>query len=88
MLIFILGLFYDLFVLFHLDLPSYNTLSLLQRVSQDLEVIVFLFCYHLDLTCNVWLVNGGNINCCHKHLEAWVHQLSFTAISSSFYFNL
>lgn len=73
MLTFIVGLFYDLLVLFHLDLSSYNTLSLLQRVYQDLEMIVFLFCHHTVIMYNVWLVNGNIINCYHKHLVAWVH---------------
>jgi len=64
MLIVILGLFYDcLFVLFNLDLPSCKEiLSLLQRVCQDLEMVVFLFCCHMVILYNVWLVNGNIIN--------------------------
>lgn len=89
MLIVILVLLYDhLFVLSHLDLLSYNSLSLLQRVCQDLEMIGFFFCYHMVILYNVWLVNDNIINCYNKHLVAWVHQLSFTTISSLCYFNL
>lgn len=80
------GLFCDcLFVLFHLDLPFSNTLYFLQRVCQDLEMIVFLVCYHTVILYNVWLVNDNIINYYHKNLVAWVHQQSFTAISSLFY---